>query len=198
MVKEARGYQVVQALLDDLGLQETRLSFLFPAPVDSSYNLWQVKFVPAIDREISLEVVEGSKGRSGFWMQPTSELYVAKNGNDSWSGRLPEPNEEGTDGPFASLGRAQAELRIVGKEQLPAGGVTVWIGQGDYVLEESLRFSSADSGAPDKPIVYGGFWVYLGIYAPPDTVPPPLARFIVRSTGWKIKPTSFTRPAAAA
>ncbi len=38
-------------------------------------------------------------------------FYVAKNGNDSWSGRLAEPNADGTDGPFASLERAGGHAR---------------------------------------------------------------------------------------
>ncbi|MEJ7614356.1 MAG: hypothetical protein SQA66_12055, partial [Candidatus Fervidibacter sacchari] len=33
-------------------------------------------------------------------------FYVAVNGNDSWSGRLPSPNRTKTDGPFATLQRA--------------------------------------------------------------------------------------------
>ena len=32
------------------------------------------------------------------------QLYVATNGNDAWSGKLPEPNADGTDGPLATLG----------------------------------------------------------------------------------------------
>ncbi|MHB8898206.1 MAG: hypothetical protein ACYC6Y_05625, partial [Thermoguttaceae bacterium] len=31
-----------------------------------------------------------------------TEFFVAPAGNDSWSGMLPDPNPEGTDGPFAS------------------------------------------------------------------------------------------------
>src|ERR1039458_1218899 len=30
-------------------------------------------------------------------------LFVATNGNDQWSGRLPAPDRKGTDGPFATL-----------------------------------------------------------------------------------------------
>ena len=30
-------------------------------------------------------------------------FFVATNGNDLWSGRLPAPNRKGTDGPFATL-----------------------------------------------------------------------------------------------
>ena len=32
-----------------------------------------------------------------------TEFYVAVDGNDGWSGKLPSPNATGTDGPFATL-----------------------------------------------------------------------------------------------
>lgn len=38
-------------------------------------------------------------------------FFVATNGNDLWSGRLPAPNGPGTDGPFASLPAALTAAR---------------------------------------------------------------------------------------
>jgi hypothetical protein len=55
-----------------------------------------------------------------------TKLYVAKNGNDSWSGTLPAPNVMGTDGPWASLGHAATavkEMQADGGTHL-GGGVT--------------------------------------------------------------------------
>ena len=40
----------------------------------------------------------------------TADFYIASEGNDAWSGRLPEPTAAGTDGPFATLTRALATL----------------------------------------------------------------------------------------
>ena len=34
------------------------------------------------------------------------EFFVATNGDDAWSGTLPDPNAGGTDGPLATLQRA--------------------------------------------------------------------------------------------
>jgi len=34
-------------------------------------------------------------------------FYVSNDGNDRWSGRICEPNDSKTDGPFASLKRAK-------------------------------------------------------------------------------------------
>ncbi len=37
--------------------------------------------------------------------------YIAVNGNDNWSGLLPEPNKNNTDGPFATLVKARDSVR---------------------------------------------------------------------------------------
>ncbi|WP_353861961.1 carbohydrate-binding domain-containing protein [Azospirillum formosense] len=66
-------------------------------------------------------------------------FYVAKNGNDAWSGRLAAPNAEGTDGPFASLERAQAAMR--------AGAVkTTYVREGSYNPTGMLSLGAPDSG----------------------------------------------------
>ena len=44
-------------------------------------------------------------------------LYVSPNGHDEWSGRLPDPNPAGNDGPLATLTRARDVVR-----QIMAGG----------------------------------------------------------------------------
>jgi len=41
----------------------------------------------------------------------TIHFHVATNGNDAWSGTLPEPNAAKTDGPFATLRRARDAVR---------------------------------------------------------------------------------------
>lgn len=94
-----------------------------------------------------------------------ADFYVALNGNDSWSGRLPEPNREGTDGPFATLKRAQEAVRILKKEIYKEKKTSVeprYIGSyhkygrgrdilvlirgGYYLLEEPLYFGPEDGG----------------------------------------------------
>jgi len=40
-------------------------------------------------------------------------FFMAKNGNDAWSGKLSFPNEEKTDGPFATLARARDAVREI-------------------------------------------------------------------------------------
>ena len=42
-------------------------------------------------------------------------LYVSTNGNDAWSGTLPEPNTAKNDGSFATFTRAREEIRRIKK-----------------------------------------------------------------------------------
>ena len=44
-------------------------------------------------------------------------FLVATDGNDEWSGKLPEPNAGRTDGPFATLRRARDAVRELKKAQ---------------------------------------------------------------------------------
>ena len=81
-------------------------------------------------------------------------FYVATNGNDQWSGKLPAPNDAKTDGPFASITKARDAIRKLKADgELPAP-VTVQIRGGKYYLSETITFGPQDSGVPDKPISY--------------------------------------------
>jgi parallel beta helix pectate lyase-like protein/cellulose/xylan binding protein with CBM9 domain len=84
-----------------------------------------------------------------------ADLYVATDGSDAWTGKRAEPNAGRTDGPFATLERARDEVRKLkgGK----AGGITVHIRGGVYVLEKPLSLSAADSGSAKTPITYRAY-----------------------------------------
>ncbi len=84
-------------------------------------------------------------------------FYVAPNGNDTWSGRLPEPNADKTDGPFGSLQQARDRVRELKQAGLPEGGVAVLVRGGTYYLSEPLRFGPEDSGSEVAPIVYAAY-----------------------------------------
>jgi len=72
----------------------------------------------------------------------TDSLFVAVNGNDSWSGRLPQPNKSQTEGPFATLGAACRAAR-----KLDAGGPrTIVMQTGWYFFDETLVLDDGDSG----------------------------------------------------
>ena len=82
-----------------------------------------------------------------------ADFFIATNGNDAWSGKLPDPGPGGADGPFATLARAQQALR----ERKPTGPVTVAVRGGTYFLKEPLVFSPEDSGTMAAPITYTAF-----------------------------------------
>ena len=66
--------------------------------------------------------------------------YVSSvNGNDSWSGLLPSPNMSNTDGPFRSLGKAQATME-------GSSTKTVYLRAGTYTLTATITFTGSDNG----------------------------------------------------
>ena len=87
---------------------------------------------------------------------PLADFYVAPAGNDAWSGRLPAPNAARSDGPFATVARAQKAVR-----GLRAGGaakpVTVLLRGGTYRLTAPLAFTPEDSGSEGAPVLYAAY-----------------------------------------
>ena len=81
-------------------------------------------------------------------------LYVATNGNDAWSGRLPAPNAAKTDGPFATIPRARDAIRELKRPGKLASPVTVQVRGGTYRIAKPISFTPADSGSPDQPVRY--------------------------------------------
>ncbi|MEW6356440.1 MAG: right-handed parallel beta-helix repeat-containing protein [Planctomycetota bacterium] len=81
-----------------------------------------------------------------------ADYYVAANGNDAWSGTLPDPSADKSDGPFASFARAQRAVRETKDKP-----VTVLIRGGTYRLSEPIRFTPEDSSAEECPITYAAY-----------------------------------------
>jgi parallel beta-helix repeat protein len=86
-----------------------------------------------------------------------ADFYVAPNGKDSWSGKLAAPNAAGTDGPFATLGRARGAVRALKSAGGLKAPVTVMIRAGKYFLEDPVVFSADDSGTRQYPITYQAY-----------------------------------------
>jgi hypothetical protein len=75
------------------------------------------------------------------------DLYVAPDGNDANSGAA--------QAPLATLTSARDKIRALKQtEHLPAGGVTVYVRGGTYILRQPFVLTAQDSGAADKPITY--------------------------------------------
>ena len=85
-----------------------------------------------------------------------ADFFVSPEGNDDWSGRLAAPTAARTDGPFATVERAQAALRQL-RAADPAAARTVLIRGGVYRLDEPLRFTPEDSGTEQAPTVYAAY-----------------------------------------
>jgi hypothetical protein len=75
--------------------------------------------------------------------------YVAVDGNDQWSGTIPEPNGGRTDGPFASITRARDVAADLDNDD---GAIRIEIRGGVYELDSPFRLEPKDSGskAPTK------------------------------------------------
>ena len=71
-----------------------------------------------------------------------SAFFVSMSGNDSWSGRLPKPNADRTDGPFATL---HAACRAARKSDTGQSRRIV-IQAGRYFFDKPLVLDSRDSG----------------------------------------------------
>lgn len=68
--------------------------------------------------------------------------YVSLSGNDAWSGSLPQPNANNTDGPFRTLQKANLELEELNAQQkIPDAGIDIIIRGGAYTLAETLKIS---------------------------------------------------------
>ena len=88
---------------------------------------------------------------------PRADYYVAVNGNDAWSGRLPAPNRARTDGPFATIAAAQAAVRSSRRSDRAARTITVMIRKGIYALAEPIRITPDESGTREGPTVYAAY-----------------------------------------
>ncbi len=94
-----------------------------------------------------------------------ADFYVSAIGNDQWSGKLAEPNDKQSDGPFATIERAKWAVQAL-KNQIykikskaidprfrpsphtygSGRDILVLIREGTYILENTLTFSFPDGG----------------------------------------------------
>ncbi|NCO37840.1 MAG: hypothetical protein COZ06_24920 [Armatimonadetes bacterium CG_4_10_14_3_um_filter_66_18] len=74
--------------------------------------------------------------------QPSTQIHVAPDGNDTWSGALPRSNAQRTDGPLATLQAAVEAARRLGAGK-PRG---LLLQAGNYFLEKPLDLGAEDAG----------------------------------------------------
>ncbi len=89
----------------------------------------------------------------------TTTLYVSLEGSDGWSGRLPEPAPDLTDGPFVTPERARDEIRSIKTANggLLPGPVEVQFRGAKYPIPVPLVLTSEDSGTETTPITYRSY-----------------------------------------
>ena len=111
------------------------------------------------------KLLRGEKWKKFDTKNTTADFYVATNGNDKWSGTLSAPNANKTDGPFATIEKAQKAVRklkaavykpkkdpvetrwINSPHELGKGkDIVVLIRDGYYSLEKPLIFYPEDGG----------------------------------------------------
>ena len=84
-----------------------------------------------------------------------SAIHVSPEGNDAWSGTLPDPNPRKSDGPVATLEKARELVRAVKARQGDkAGPIHVYLRGGTYFLRQPLTLDPEDSGTPQAPVAW--------------------------------------------
>jgi parallel beta-helix repeat protein len=84
-------------------------------------------------------------------------FYVSPNGDDHWSGRIPNPNPSKTDGPFSTIERARDAVRELKRKRGLEKPVTIFIRGGHYFLKKPLILTVEDSGTDSSPITYSAY-----------------------------------------
>jgi len=88
----------------------------------------------------------------------SSTFYVSPQGNDAWSGKLAAPNAKKTDGPYATVTRAQQAVRELKREEdRDPQPICVYLRGGTYYLPEPLVFTPEDAGTAAAPILYAAY-----------------------------------------
>jgi hypothetical protein len=137
--------------------------------------------VLAFAGSVSMDSFSCASPAWGATSNADADFYVSPAGNNGWSGRLPEPNADCSDGPFATLSRARDAVRsLTGRENRD---VTVLIRGGIYRLQETIVFSLQDSAPPQRTITYAAYPNERPVFSSaqsisgwrrPDVLPPEL------------------------
>ncbi len=84
-------------------------------------------------------------------------FFVSPEGNDDWSGRLPAPDAEKSDGPFRTLEKARDAVRTWrASADFDGKPTVVEIQPGTYSVDHALSLSGADSGTAASPVIWRG------------------------------------------
>jgi uncharacterized protein (TIGR03437 family) len=132
------------------------------APGEFQFNIVVPANVPSGDNAITA-TYNGSEASPaglitvlGTASAPTTvTFFVSPSGNDYWSGTLPAPNSNNTDGPFATFDHARLIVQSISKTGLTR--INVQFRAGTYYLPSTEMFTSVDSGSAAMQIVYQNY-----------------------------------------
>jgi len=88
---------------------------------------------------------------------PEADFFVSPQGNDTWSGTLPQTKPDGTDGPLATLAGARDAVRRLKARGPLVKPIQVLLRGGTYQIMAPVVFTSEDSGTADAPITYAAW-----------------------------------------
>ncbi len=105
-----------------------------------------------------LAVFVGCKGMS-LKEDTTNQIvfYVSVDGDDAWTGTLPDPARDESDGPFATLERARDAIRALKEDGKLNQPVTIYVRKGKYTLSAPFVLTPEDSGSAHTPITYAAY-----------------------------------------
>ncbi len=84
-------------------------------------------------------------------------FYVSTEGNEAWSGKMEEPNDGQSDGPFATLEQARDAIRKLKADGPLEQPIHVYIRGGRYEVQNPIIFSPQDSGTENSTITYSAY-----------------------------------------
>jgi hypothetical protein len=114
-------------------------------------------------------------------VEPMAQVYIAPDGNDDWSGLLPEPTEANDNGPFRTVERAQSVVRELKADGM-TGSIEVIFRGGDYLLNQIIYFGPDDSGQDGFEVIYRNMAGEV-----------PILRMARRVTGWETHDANIYR-----
>lgn len=94
---------------------------------------------------------------NSFASEKTTVIYVAKDGNDAWTGTLTAPSPDKLDGPLATLEGARNKIRTLKVYGELSSPVTIMVRGGMYVLDRTFLLEAQDSGSRECPILYRAY-----------------------------------------
>lgn len=87
---------------------------------------------------------------------PEVDFYVSTTGNDGWSGRVPDADDQHRDGPFATFERAKLAVRELRRDK-PHANTRITVRGGTYRLAKTLVFSMDDNASAEGTTTFAAY-----------------------------------------